>query len=439
MMISTMSKTRSIAFAGAAIFIVATAVNCVAQGKTPIIFIPGLTGSQLINSKTGQIVWFKTRRVRTDDLRLPIGLNLTANRDSLVAGDVLRSVKSTVFPRTDIYGGFLTALEQQGYREARWDLPPARGYEDTVYVFPYDWRRDIVETSQILIRKIENLKRVLGRPNLKFDIVAHSMGGLIAKYAAMYGAADLPRGEGAPTLTWAGSRHIARIIMLGPPNQGSMSAFKALINGFDIIGLQVKLPFVQNLSKFDVFTIPTSFELLPEKGAFRAFDDELKPLDLDFYDPKTWSTYGWNPVEDKNFQNEFSAVEQKNAQRYFTTLLDRTRRLHEALDVSPDKPSPVAINVIGADCKETLDAVVITKKKDGEWWTVTKSDSFTNAAGRKISSEELKKVLYAQGDGIITKQSLDGVRPQFVCEAHDKLASNVEVQALVLKILAGGK
>src|SRR5437762_12146351 len=79
-------------------------ISVFAQGKTPIIFIPGLTGSQLVNSKTGQIVWFKTRRVRTDDLRLPIGPDLAANRDSLVPGAVMRTVKSTVLPRADVYG-----------------------------------------------------------------------------------------------------------------------------------------------------------------------------------------------------------------------------------------------------------------------------------------------------------------------------------------------
>src|SRR5215813_14080499 len=101
-----------------------------AQGKTPIILIPGLTGSELINSRTGEKVWFKTARSKTDDLRLPIGPDLTANRDTLVPGDILRDVKSTVFPRTDVYGGLLAALQSQGgYREARWDAPPERGYE----------------------------------------------------------------------------------------------------------------------------------------------------------------------------------------------------------------------------------------------------------------------------------------------------------------------
>ena len=219
-----------------------------------------------------------------------------------------------------------------------------------------------------------------------------------------------------------------------------MSAFHALINGFDIVGLQFKLPFVQNLSKFDVFTIPTAFELLPVRRAFRAFDDELKPIDVDLYDPAVWTTYGWNPIDDKEFSKHFTATEQRNARSYFLMMLDRTRRLHEALDAMSAKPSPVPVRVIGADCKETLDAVIITKKKDGDWMALLKADSVTNSVGWKLSSEELKKVLYSPGDGIVTKQSLDGtMQTQFVCEAHDKLASNPEVQGMVLKILSGGK
>src|SRR5215210_4693518 len=114
----------------AAYIVVVSPVCALGQGKTPIIFIPGLTGSELVNSRTGSKVWFKTRRVKTDDLRLPIGPNLAANRDSLVPGDILRNPKSTILPRVDIYGGFLAALEQAGYREARWDVPPSRGYEN---------------------------------------------------------------------------------------------------------------------------------------------------------------------------------------------------------------------------------------------------------------------------------------------------------------------
>jgi hypothetical protein len=87
------------------------------------------------------------------------------------------------------------------------------------------------------------------------------MGGLIARYAAMYGDADLPIGNAVPT--WAGAKYFDKIVLLGTPNQGSIAALKYLINGVDMFGLQVKLPFVQNLSKFDAFTIPSLSSCYP--------------------------------------------------------------------------------------------------------------------------------------------------------------------------------
>ena len=150
---------------GSFLLTVFCALNVLAQGKNPIILIPGLTGSELVNRKTGEKVWFRVRKSKDDDLRLPISPNLAANRDTLVPGDIIRSVKVRLLPRADIYGGFIEFLEQQGYREAKWDAPPIRGYENTVYVFPYDWRRDNVENSRLLVRKIETLKIRLRRPN----------------------------------------------------------------------------------------------------------------------------------------------------------------------------------------------------------------------------------------------------------------------------------
>ncbi len=52
-----------------------------AQGADPVIIIPGLTGSELVNKKTGETVWFKMSKSKTDDLRLPLSIDFTRSHD----------------------------------------------------------------------------------------------------------------------------------------------------------------------------------------------------------------------------------------------------------------------------------------------------------------------------------------------------------------------
>jgi triacylglycerol esterase/lipase EstA (alpha/beta hydrolase family) len=52
--------------------------------------------------------------------------------------------------------------------------------------------------------------------DVKFDIVAHSMGGLVARYYLRYGTQDLPPDGSLPELTWAGAQYVDNLIMVGP-------------------------------------------------------------------------------------------------------------------------------------------------------------------------------------------------------------------------------
>ena len=189
-----------------------------------------MLGSELVNKTTEKTVWFDRARAKDDDLRLPISPNLARNRDNLIPGDILRNVKYLkFFPETEIYEKLAGSLEALGgYREGKWDAPPENGFEDTYYVFPYDWRLDNVENARLLIRRINDLKTRLKRPDLKFNVIAHSMGGLIARYAARYGDADLPPGNRLPRVTWAGARNINKIFLVGTPNEGSLSSLDVL-------------------------------------------------------------------------------------------------------------------------------------------------------------------------------------------------------------------
>ena len=329
------------------------------SGKAPIIIIPGLTGSTLVNSRTGEEVWFKARRAKDDDLRLPISPNLSRNRDNLTVMDIIRKVEFfKVLPEIEVYERLIDALQTRGgYREAKWNTATRKDYQDTFYVFPYDWRRDNVENAQLLVRKIETLKRRLGKPNLKFNVIAHSMGGLIARYAAMYGAADLS--ASAPQPTWVGDKHFNKIFLLGTPNEGSIMSLNALLNGFSYVGGGLNLPFIQDISRFDAFTIPSIYQLLPHDGSLLAYDENLKPVNVDLFDPAEWEKYGWAIWQDDSFTKKFNASEQSNARPFFNAALLRAKQFQAALDAGTSAKPTVSFYLIGGDCKATPAGMLI--------------------------------------------------------------------------------
>lgn len=402
-------------------------------GRDPVIIIPGVQGSELINPKTGKSAWFAVRRDKDDDIRLPMtSANLARNRDGLVAKDIIREVKLPgVLPDIEVYKGLTDSLLARGYTEADWNKPQAN---DVFYVFPYDWRRDNVESARFLIEKIEAVKRAVKRPDLKFDIIAHSMGGLIARYAAMYGAADLPPEGRNPVPTWAGAKHINKLLMFGTPNEGSVDAFSAAINGANIVSTR-NLPFIDDFRPEDILTSPASFQLMPHQSTARFLDENLKPIKVDLYSPKTWNTYGWGALNDPKFLSKLKdapalalrnkeikpaklakdanfddriLAETTSAQvrAYFAAVLSRAKRFHLALD-APTRKSPIVLYAYGGNCQPTLDAVVLMRDdKKERWVTITSARDIKNSAGRDIKKDEVKEAIYALGDGRVTRRSL---------------------------------
>ncbi len=422
------------------------------SGKTPVIIIPGLTGSELVNSKTGEVAWFRARRAKDDDLRLPISPDILRNRDDLEATDIIRSIQFLKFlPETEIYQRLIVALEERGYHEARWDSARRGDHQDTFFVFAYDWRRDNVENARKLVKRIDELKAKLGKPRLRFNVIAHSMGGLIARYAAMYGDADLPARD--PNPTWAGARYFEKVFLLGTPNEGSTSALNALLNGFSYIGGSVNIPFLQDLTRFDTFTIPAVYQLLPHEGTLLVSDENLKPLKLDIYDPEVWEKYDWAVWRDDNFARRFTVAEQKNVQAYFRAVLLRAKQFQAALDANTRDRPPVSFYLMGANCKETSDGILLIRnEKKNRWETRFKAEAFTTGNGEKITAEQLRPLLFSLGDSVVTKRSLGDesliaagkrhvlpiVSELFQCENHNKLATNPDIQEKLFALMEAG-
>lgn len=436
-------------------------------GKRPIIVIPGILGSQLINSKTGEVEWPSAFRSSDADSGLPMSPDLMANRDDLVPGRIVETLKlARILPEVYVYRDLLDALRRYGgYREGDWNNPEPEGDQDTFYVFAYDWRRDNVENARLLTLRIERLKEKLGRPDLRFSVIAHSMGGLIARYAAMYGNADLPADDVVIKPTWGGASHINRIVMLGVPNEGSADAFATILYGYSITeGLRRRIPLLNKLTAQDAISSPALFQLLPHGSKPRFLDETLTRIDVDLYDPEVWRRYGWSVISDPRFRSRYAqrvngSVQQdhdatlKTLDAYFAAVLKRAKRFHEAIDARPEGDPPVKLLAVGGDCEETLDAPLLMKDKDGRWLTLIRPKEIRSSTGRRFSKKEVTEAMYAPGDGRVTRRSLlgEGLAASgspaifstplalsyavFGCELHGQLQRNQTLQDNALTAL----
>ena len=262
--------------------------------RNPVILIPGLLGSKLIDQQTGEIAWgtFGVGNLSsgtasgTAGIALPMskGQKLSALRDNLVpAGALDRVVVNFLgYPlQQNTYAHILGVLGIGGYRDQNLAEAGVIDYGNrhfTCFQFDYDWRRDLVESAGVLDRFIKEKRRYVQQEiekrfgiknhNVKFDIVAHSMGGFVARYYLRYGANDLGADGSLPKLTWDGSRHVEHLVIIGTPNAGSVDALMSLINGFRPALLLPHYP------PAVLGTMPSTYQLLPRSRHHALVDEK---------------------------------------------------------------------------------------------------------------------------------------------------------------------
>jgi hypothetical protein len=284
------------------------------------------------------------------------------------------------------------------------------------------------------------------------------MGGLIARYAAMYGDADLPAGDGPIQPTWLGAAHISKIVMIGVPNEGSADAFATLVEGYSITeGLRRRVPLLNKLTAEDVVKTPSVFQLLPHREAVKFLDENLQPLAVDLYDQEVWKRYGWSVIySSPEFRRHYAGAAgpgtdgngkpEDELDAYLAATLQRARRFHEALDAARDANPPVVLLAIGGDCEETLSSPVIFRdQKRNRWVTLTRPREYRTLSGVKILKRKVTEAMYAPGDGRVTRASLLGENlfkglshyAVFGCDLHGQLPRNKTLQDNALTAIIG--
>ena len=313
------------------------------------VLIPGILGSQLLRPN-GTQAWLNLGNAfGYHDLQLP--LSPSATRDELRPGPLLGTdaVLPRVFGFTE-YADVIDLLEDAGFTAGR-----RRPGRPDYHVFAYDWRRDLVESARSLHEHLEALAEAQGDPLARFNLIGHSMGGLVARYYLRYGTAE--PGEDAP-VTWAGARRIRQLVLVATPNGGSVPALSAILNG-ERVGLSYT-----TLAASVTSRMVSLYELLPPAGAPALLDHRSDVLAADLHDIATWERFGWGPFRPKALtrrsEDESGPEPDRKAHRaHLEAVLARARAFHRALGRQPETRCPVRVLVLGGDCLPTLGRAVV--------------------------------------------------------------------------------
>lgn len=375
--------------------------------RNAVIVIPGILGSRLVEQPSGQMVWGAFSRdaanpkapesARLISLPMQEGQALSQLTDSVQAHGALETFRVSLFSTLSVqpkaYLQILSVLGAGGFRdETMGRANQGIDYGNDHYncfQFAYDWRRSSAENAALLGQFIkrkkayiesENLKRYGERGQVKFNLVAHSMGSLIARYYLRYGEQGMPS-SGKPTLNWSGANHIEKVIMIAPPNAGSIISLEQLIAGLNLGPFTFKYP------PAILGTMPSLYELLP-RARHRVLKDTLQDTDLDPLEIENWQQREWgllSPDQEENLAILLPSITSKTERRqvayeHLSKCLLNARRFQEALDRPATHPEHVKLILFAGDATQTA--------VQAEAWP-----------------GEIKLVDYTPGDSIVARYS----------------------------------
>lgn len=212
-----------------------------------VVVLPGIMGSVL--ARDGHEVWNHTLAVagrhaigrlgELERLAVPPGTGDADPGDGVEAVGLIAGLH--VLPGVSAIDGYGPLL---GFLERRLGLSPRDG---NLLPFPYDWRLSVRLTARRLAALVEPAlaawRAHSGNPDAKVVFVAHSMGGLVARYY----------------LDVLGGSACARsLITIGTPYRGSVNALTSLHGGVAPLLGRLSQPFTR-LAR----SMPSLHQLLP--------------------------------------------------------------------------------------------------------------------------------------------------------------------------------
>jgi pimeloyl-ACP methyl ester carboxylesterase len=355
--------------------------------RNPVILIPGFLGSRLVELDSEVVAWgaFGTKTnpntqkgSRRIALPMEMGKTLRDLRDNTISAGALDRVTFNFFGyafKHNTYSYILQVLGVGGYRDQDIGESGRIDYGDrhyTCFQFDYDWRRDIVESARELHDFIKEKEKYvqaeiekrygIKNADVKFDIVAHSMGGLLSRYFLRYGTSELPDDGSLPEITWAGAQYVENLVMIGTPNSGSLDALVRLVDGYR------PALFLPHYSSALVGTMPAIYELLPRSRHKPVMDNKGNPVDI--LSPELWLKNKWglaDPAQDKVLKMLLPevtdpAVRRKIALDHQEKCLVRANQFFNAIDIPAKPPASLKTLLVAGDSEKTNKEVIVDSK-----------------------------------------------------------------------------
>lgn len=381
--------------------------------KEAIIILPGIMGSNLIDGNTGEPLWAPLKGYNMHELsisqigsilnensvkellnirgekgalkwleKMKVNSDGTSNYDNIVTQSINKRGEPT-YPLASTYG----TLEYYEKMYKYFDKTFGDKYD--VVIFEYDWRLDNMSAAI----RLENFIKQKGYK--KVNIVAHSMGGILA-------STFIGRSEENRAL-------VNKFISLGTPYYGSLKAIRVPENPLSLLemdGIESLLGTVKKMidgmggeGSFDEFyngfmsfarNLPTIYQLMPYAemtGAYDGREEELKDLGIITVDGESIKDYDEivEFLKERDFCQDndyFSKIIDWQSEQFVTvdgnrvhasTLVDTTYFVGLGLDTE------LSINYEGDEMK----GVTMSKLGDG---TVP---SFSASCGLSLDNERV--------------------------------------------------
>jgi hypothetical protein len=348
--------------------------------KPAVIVVPGILGSHL--KKDGKRVWLGWRLVGglTQLAYAPDKSHNDKDADGVAPDGVIGS----------IYDDLIESLQET----------------HDVIAYSYDWRLPIEQEAVRLAQVVEGELAKRSKSNQPVRIVAHSMGGLVARVMQLEKPEVWHRMMSQPG---------ARLLMLGTPNAGSWCVMQTLSGDDSFANLLAAFgaPFQDHRARQQMAEFPGFVQLqLGLTDSKLGLDREATWAELAESDLKAVRQHNWWHADERQLEAHRWGVPPQG-------VLDSARLLRERLDAQAD-----------GDLRAYRDKLLL----------VTGVDDFT-PDGYELGAAGLEYLDAAvAGDGRVTLASamLDGVATWRVKTSHGNLPDESGAFAAYLDLLQGG-